>query len=151
MLAAYHAASYLTRLPRPYQTTFHFQVITFRTLSTMSLQSVLQSLADLSINPTGTASHNATTSPATWREALDTNPASPKSFSLLKTFVYKPKTKSAVPVIAIAREETEINSAALAKKFNFKELRLASSDILTEIFSLGKDARTFVLLAIIGV
>ncbi|KAG1800638.1 uncharacterized protein BJ212DRAFT_1497976 [Suillus subaureus] len=81
-----------------------------------SLESVAQSLAGLSITP---------------------------SASLIKTLVDKPKTaKTAipVPVVVIAREETETSSSALGKKLNLKELRLASEDLLAEFFALDKDS-----------
>ncbi|KAF8169918.1 hypothetical protein K438DRAFT_1854963 [Mycena galopus ATCC 62051] len=56
-------------------------------------------------------------------------------FELIKTLVYKPKTaKTAtpVPVVVIARDDTETNSGAIGKKLNLKEMRLASEDLLTE-------------------
>lgn len=90
-----------------------------------------------------TISHAATTSPAEWRAALVASDTAPKTFELIKTLVYKPKTaKTAtpVPVIVIAREETETNSAAIGKLLNLKELRLASADLLTEFFALDKDS-----------
>jgi len=71
------------------------------------------------------------------------NESTPKSFELIKTLVYKPKTaKTAtpVPVVVIARDHTEINSAAIGKKLNLKELRLASADLLTDFFALDKDS-----------
>ncbi|KAG2063474.1 class II aaRS and biotin synthetase [Suillus decipiens] len=67
----------------------------------------------------------------------------PESFELIKTLVYKLKTaKTAipVPVVVIAREETETSSSALAKKLNLKELRLASEDLLAEFFALDKNS-----------
>ena len=97
----------------------------------------------LSIAPSATVSHAATTSPAEWRNALVASNTAPKTFELIKTLVYKPKTaKTAtpVPVIVIAREETETSSAAIGKFLNLKELRLASADLLTEFFALDKDS-----------
>ncbi|KAG5219842.1 prolyl-tRNA synthetase [Salix suchowensis] len=67
----------------------------------------------------------------------------PKSFELIKTLVFKPKTaKSAtpVPVVVVAREETETNSGSLGKKLNLKELRLANEDLLKDFFSLDKNS-----------
>ena len=49
----------------------------------------------------------------------------PKSFELIKTLVFKPKTaKTAtpIPVVVIARDETETSSGALGKRLNLKEL-----------------------------
>jgi hypothetical protein len=115
-----------------------------RSIFTMSLDSVIQSLAALSINAVGTATHVAADSPTAWRDALTANPSSPKSFELLKTLVYKPKTaKTAVPVpvVVILQDGTEANSTALGKKLNLKELRLASEDLLMEFFSLDMHSR----------
>jgi prolyl-tRNA synthetase len=100
-------------------------------------------LEALSIKPTATVKHAETTSPATWKEAVVASGSAPASFELVKTLVYKPKTaKSAtpVPVVVIAREETETNSSAIGKALNLKELRLASEDLLTEFFSLDKNS-----------
>jgi len=110
-----------------------------------SLDPVTQALAALSIKPTATISHVATNSPASWKDALSADTSSPKSFELIKTIVYKPKTaKNAtpVPVVVIAREETETASGALGKKLSLKELRLASEDLLSEFFALDKNSRT---------
>ena len=43
----------------------------FTTIKMLSVESVIHSLTGLSIKPAGTAFHNETTSPATWREALN--------------------------------------------------------------------------------
>jgi prolyl-tRNA synthetase len=99
----------------------------------------------LSIKPTATITHAETSSPATWKEALIASGSAPESFEIIKTLVYKPKTpKTAtpVPVVVIARDETETNSTAIGKKLNLKELRLASEDLLTEFFSLDKNSCT---------
>ncbi|KAJ7021859.1 hypothetical protein C8F04DRAFT_1213710 [Mycena alexandri] len=106
------------------------------------MDSVSASLAALSIAPTHVA-HAETVSPATWRDALDASSSTPKPFELIKTLVYKPKTAktaTAVPVVVIARDETETNSAAIGKKLNLKEMRLASEDFLTEFFALDKNS-----------
>jgi prolyl-tRNA synthetase len=108
-----------------------------------SLESVAQSLAGLSITPSASITHAETNSPASWRETLLATSSAPKSFELIKTLVYKPKTaKTAipVPVVVIAREETETSSSALGKKLNLKELRLASEDLLAEFFALDKNS-----------
>jgi len=117
---------------------------TFRT-TTMSIENITQSLAALSIKPQAVVSHGATNSPATWREALEANSSVPKSFETIKTLVYKPKTaKTAtpVPLVIIARENTDVVSGAVGKKLGLKDLRLASEDLLTEFFSLDKNSRT---------
>ncbi|TFK41600.1 hypothetical protein BDQ12DRAFT_599985 [Crucibulum laeve] len=108
-----------------------------------STDALAQSLAKLSLTPSATVSHDAADSPAKWRELLDTSNAAPKGFELIKTLVYKPKTAktaTVVPVVVIARDETDTNSTVLGKRLNLKELRLASEDLLTEFFSLDKNS-----------
>ena len=110
-----------------------------------SLDSITQSLAALSIAPSASVSHASASSPAAWREALEASEAAPKSFELVKTIVYKPKTaKTAtpIPLIVVARENTDVLSGALGKKLNLKEPRLASEDLITEFFAVDKHART---------
>ncbi|CAE6460747.1 unnamed protein product, partial [Rhizoctonia solani] len=100
-------------------------------------------LSALSLAPSALAAHPAVTNPAEWRQALGAAPGVPASFELCKTLVFKPKTaKSAtpVPVVVIARDETETSSGPLGKKFNLKELRLAADDLLKEFFGLNKDS-----------
>lgn len=99
-------------------------------------------LSSLSVAPS-VVQHAQTTSPAQWKDALAAHADAPKQFELIKTLVYKPKTaKSAVPVpvVVIAREETEVNSGAVGKQLNLKELRMASEDLLKEFFNLDKDS-----------
>ncbi|KAG9311676.1 hypothetical protein JVU11DRAFT_7913 [Chiua virens] len=108
-----------------------------------SADSLSASLAALAITPAATVSHPATNSPAAWRDALVAAPSVPPTFELIKTLVYKPKTaKTAtpVPVVVIARDDTETSSSALASKLNLKELRLASEDLLAEFFGLDKNS-----------
>ena len=45
-----------------------------------------------------------------------------------------------MPVVVIAQEETETSSAALGKKLNLKELRLANAELLKEFFGVDKDS-----------
>ncbi|KIJ61451.1 hypothetical protein HYDPIDRAFT_137771 [Hydnomerulius pinastri MD-312] len=114
-----------------------------------SLDSITASLASLSITPSATVLHAETNSPASWREALLATPSVPESFELIKTLVYKPKTaKTAVPVpvVVIARDDTETSSSALGKKLNLKDLRLASEDLLAEVFSLDKNSLSLLAL-----
>jgi len=109
-----------------------------------SLDQVTQALAALSIKPAATISHSTTNSHASWKDVLSADASSPKTFELIKTIVYKPKTAknvTPVPVVVIAREETETASGALGKKLNLKELRLASEDLLSEFFALDKNSR----------
>jgi prolyl-tRNA synthetase len=107
------------------------------------VQEVITRLSKLSIKPHAVVSHTATSSPATWREALQNAKDVPTKYELTKTLVFKPKTAKGaapIPVVVIAREETETSSAALGKKLNLKDLRLASEDILTTFFGVDKDS-----------
>lgn len=118
-------------------------------MSSSSIETLTASLLSRSIKPQASVSHEATTSPAAWRDALSAASSTPANHQLTKTLVFKPKTaKSAVPVpvVVIAREETDTNSAALGKKLNLKEMRLASADLLSEFFGLDKDSRTHYLI-----
>jgi hypothetical protein len=126
----------------PKKLLLSFRSFSSNTTTTMA-SDLTAKLAALSIKPTATVTHAETTSPATWKEAVVASGSAPASFELVKTLVYKPKTaKSAtpVPVVVIAREETETNSSAIGKALNLKELRLASEDLLTEFFSLDKNS-----------
>lgn len=113
------------------------------TSSTMSGSEFISRLSTLSIKPQASVSHEPVDSPATWRQTLAANPNVPKNFELIKVLVFKPKTAKtavAIPVIVIARDETETTSNALAKKLNLKELRLASPDLLAMTFGCDKDS-----------
>lgn len=113
---------------------------------TMATDIITEKLAKASMKPLASVKHAAAISPAAWREALLASGSTlPDNFQLTKTLVFKPKTaKTAtpVPVVIIAREETETSSAAVGKKLGLKELRLAAPDLLTEFFNLDKDSRT---------
>ncbi|KAI6045229.1 hypothetical protein EDC04DRAFT_2636558 [Pisolithus marmoratus] len=116
---------------------------------TASLESITASLANLSITPAASLMHADTNSPATWRETLQSATSAPPSFELIKTLVYKPKTaKTAVPVpvVVIARDDTETSTSALAKKLGLKELRLASEELLDEFFNLDKNSLSLLAL-----
>lgn len=104
-----------------------------------------QKLKSLSIKPTATILHAETSSAATWKEVLIASGSAPKSFETIKTLIFKPKTAKTVapvPVVVIARDETDTNSTAIGKKLNLKELRLASEDLLRDFFSLDKNSCT---------
>jgi prolyl-tRNA synthetase len=108
-----------------------------------SINDIVQKLKNLSIIPTATVTHAETSSTATWKDSLIASGSAPKSFEIIKTLVYKPKTAKTVtpvPVVVIARDETDTNSSAIGKKLNLKELRLASEDLLTDFFSLDKNS-----------
>ena len=167
MLIARHAAKLLRIPPKLYgewhlissirvrrlvESESHRSIRSYNTITThhnmaSSLNDIVQKLASLSIKPTATITHVQTSSPATWKEALIASGSAPNSFEIIKTLVYKPKTaKTAtpIPVVVIARDETETNSAAIGKKLSLKELRLASEDLLTEFFSLDKNSCKFI-------
>ena len=136
-----------SRLPNPYlsliQGTSPFLHHPFSTRTMSSFDSTRQALAALSITPSGAVEHASATSPAAWKEALQTSLKTPNEFELLKVLVFKPKTaKTAtpIPVVVVARDSTETSSSLLGKKLNLKELRLASEDLLSEFFSLDKDS-----------
>ena len=81
--------------------------------------------------------------------------SAPKAFELINTLVYKPKTaKTAtpVPLVVIARENTDVIYGAVGKKLGLKDLRWASDDLLNEFLSLGKNSRMFLsLVSIISI
>ena len=119
--------------------------------SIMSLETVLLSLAACKIDPKGSLAHAATTTdPASWTSALERAPShdasTPSSFKLTKTLVFKPKTaKSAAPtpLIVIAREETDTRATnALGKQLGLKELRLATDDLIKDVYGAEKSACT---------
>ncbi|KAF9452808.1 prolyl-tRNA synthetase [Macrolepiota fuliginosa MF-IS2] len=107
------------------------------------MATIHSALAALNITAVATVDHPHANSPQAWRDALAATTAAPKDFQLIKTLVYKPKTaKTAtpVPVVVVARDETETSSSAIGKALNLKELRLGSEDLLTEFFSLDKNS-----------
>lgn len=119
-------------------------LIAFRSpLSSRTMASLATALQRLSIKPHATVSHQSTTNPDTWHQALRSASGTPESYELLKVLVFKPKTpksEKAVPLVVITRENTETSASALGKKLNLKELRLASQDLLSEFFKLDKDS-----------
>lgn len=154
MIAGCQAVKRLTRIPGRFRVhpinfnrveSYPKRILYFSHRATMSsLDKITKALADISIKPSTSISHKPTNSPATWKDELVADSTAPKSFELIKTLVYKPKTAKAatpIPVVVVARDGTETNSGALGKKLNLKELRLASEDLLTEFFSLDKNSR----------
>ncbi|TFY68320.1 hypothetical protein EVG20_g3613 [Dentipellis fragilis] len=108
-----------------------------------SLDALTKALSALNIAPVASVAHASAASPAAWRAALQEANGTPSSFELVKTLVFKPKTaKNAtpVPVVIVARDETETSSGALGKKLSLKDLRLASEDLLKDFFALDKDS-----------
>lgn len=121
-----------------------FTTIITRLYSMVTTDELTARLSALSLTSVAQCAHPAISNPAEWKEALGQSAGIPQSFELCKTLVFKPKTaKTAtpIPVVVIARDETETNSAALGKKFNLKELRLAADDLLREFFGLDKNSR----------
>ncbi|KAF8317195.1 prolyl-tRNA synthetase [Clavulina sp. PMI_390] len=110
----------------------------------MAASDLVAKLASLNITPAHSStaiSHEPSTSPASWREAITKSGSAPESFELVKTLVFKPKVvKGPQALVVVAREETETNSSALGKKYNMKDLRLANEDLLKSLFGVDKDA-----------
>ncbi|KAG8728105.1 hypothetical protein FRC12_022005, partial [Ceratobasidium sp. 428] len=114
-----------------------------RTFTMVHTDDITARLSALSLTPAAKAAHPAVTNPTEWKDVLGKAAGVPDSYELCKTLVFKPKTaKTAtpVPVVVIARDETETSSGALGKKLNLKELRLAADDLLKEFFGLDKDS-----------
>ncbi|KDN36289.1 putative proline-tRNA ligase [Tilletiaria anomala UBC 951] len=106
-----------------------------------SLADVQARLASLSVSGNNIISHAATASPEEYKNAVSSSSA-PASTAHLKTLVFKPKTaKTAkpVPVVIIARDETDTVTGALGKKLDIKEMRLAAPELLQEFFNATKD------------
>lgn len=114
-----------------------------------TLDSITASLKSLSIAAENVVSHVAATSPEEWKEAVmaslsDSYTSAP---GYTKTLLFKPKTaKTAkpVPVLVVARVETETNTGALGKEINQKEMRLAAPELLSEFLGATKDDGQFV-------
>ncbi|UZJ52191.1 hypothetical protein CBS101457_001511 [Exobasidium rhododendri] len=108
-----------------------------------ALDSVISSLKALSVSTADVISHATTSSPDTWKEALSSSVTSMTgNFHYTKTLVFKPKTaKQAkpVPVIVIARLDTDTNTGALGREIGQKDLRLAAPELLTEFLGATKD------------
>ncbi|KAJ3520544.1 hypothetical protein NM688_g9147 [Phlebia brevispora] len=110
--------------------------------SMATLESITQRLSGLSITPAAALQHAPTNSPQSWRETLEASSSAPKSFELIKIVAYKPKTaKTAtpVPLVIIGSEKVDWTAASVGRKVNLKEPRLASEDLLTEVFAVDKN------------
>ena len=78
--------------------------------------------------------HEATSSSATWKDAL-ANASTPKDYLLTKTLVFKPKVaKSAVAtlIMVVALDNTATNAGPVAKAAGEKEARFAAADVVKE-------------------
>lgn len=108
-----------------------------------TLDSVVASLKSLSISTANVISHATTSSPDTWKEALSSSVTSlTGNYHHTKTLVFKPKTaKTAkpVPVIIIARLDTDTNTTTLSKEIGQKDMRLAAPELLAEFLGATKD------------
>lgn len=108
-----------------------------------TLDGIVQRLANLSITPAATVTHDPANSPQTWREALEASLFAPKAFDLVKIAAYKPKTaKTAtpVPLVVISSEKCDYTVASLARKLNLKEPRHMADEPLLEFFTVDKTA-----------
>ncbi|KAI9293970.1 prolyl-tRNA synthetase [Neoconidiobolus thromboides FSU 785] len=86
--------------------------------------------------------HSIVTNPTEWQTAISSSTEQPSSYQLSKTLVFKPKTgKNAAvqPIVFITIDTAQFNTNAVAKFLGFKEMRLASGDLLSEIFKADKD------------
>ncbi|PWN50876.1 putative proline-tRNA ligase [Violaceomyces palustris] len=115
-------------------------------MASNAFDSVLASLQSLSISTKDlVVKHAPTTSPDSWKQAISDVASSfsiPQGYMFTKTLVFKPKAaKSAppTPVVLIASNDTETNTAALAKHLGQKEMRLAAPDLLQEFLGATKD------------
>lgn len=112
----------------------------------------------LSVKPIAEVKHDAATTPASWKSSVASAQGVPANFELLKMLVFKFKQagqKSAssdgsvapVALVLLARESTDTSlaSTALAKKLGLKDMRLASADLLQELFGLDKDSSAYLI------
>lgn len=84
--------------------------------------------------------HSAAPTPAEWKSAVASASGIPSSYAIVKTLVFKPKSKgTTVPVVIVAHEDTETSTGPLGKKINQKDLRFASDDLYQEFFGASKD------------
>ncbi|TFY83313.1 hypothetical protein EWM64_g687, partial [Hericium alpestre] len=103
----------------------------------VSLESVTKTLSELSIAPTASVSHAQAKPPAAWREALQSDPAAPKSFELVKTLVFKPKRhpRSLSPLA--------INEHTFPKVVTIVDVSIASSTSPLAVHALSSSATLF--------
>lgn len=97
----------------------------------MTLDGLAQEIAKLSF------SHDPVKGNDEWAEALKAFPDPGFSYELTKVLVFKPKTpksQTPVPVVVVALGSTSTPSPVIAKAANVKEPRLASADLLQDIF-----------------
>lgn len=133
------------RQRQPVPRTYPLTTPSATRMASSSVGDIVSQLASLDIKPHGgkLVAHESSTSPASWRDALSKTTDVPASYELVKTLVFKPKTSKTAPqtpLIVIAREETETSSAALGRKYNLKDLRLAPEELLQSLFGVNKDA-----------
>jgi hypothetical protein len=122
---------------------------TFAFMAKATVADIVSHLSSLNITPGKLLTHESSTSPSSWRDALAKSSDVPRSYQLVKSLVFKPKTSKTAPqtlLVVFAREETETSSAALGKKFNLKDLRLAPEDLLNSLFGVNKDASACALM-----
>ncbi|KAI5818769.1 hypothetical protein BZA77DRAFT_364048 [Pyronema omphalodes] len=88
-------------------------------------------LAQMSLNGAQTVSHGPCSNTAEWKTQLQSLSGLPESYALTKTLVFKPKTpksQTAILIVLIALEDSDTNSALLAKALDVKEPRFAQAD-----------------------
>ncbi|KAJ1743813.1 hypothetical protein LPJ68_000620 [Coemansia sp. RSA 1086] len=75
-----------------------------------------------------------------WAEALKTAEL-PSKHVLTKTLVFKPKQPKAdpiAPIMVVIKETTAASSKAIGAELKFKDLRLASEDVLRDVFQTAR-------------
>lgn len=108
------------------------------------MEAISSALSALSIQTEMMVKHAAANSPESWRSAV-ADVASSLGFptsNYTKTIVFKPKTaKTAtpIPVVLIAKEDSEYNTNSVAKHLGHKEMRLAAPELLKEFLNASKD------------
>lgn len=98
----------------------------------MALESHIKSL----ILQGDVLSHESAPNNNDWADLLAKS-ATPASYELTKTLVFKPKTpksQAPVPVVIVALASTNTPSAVAGKAVSAKDLRLANADLVAEFF-----------------
>ncbi|KAK9473054.1 uncharacterized protein V1510DRAFT_364453 [Dipodascopsis tothii] len=104
-----------------------------------SLETVLSSLAKLSVAEPTVVAHAAAGSDAEWTAAVAAAGAA-EPYELTKTLVLKPKTaKSAavVPIVVVALAATRTSTSVVSKALSAKDARLATAELVQETFGIA--------------
>ena len=110
----------------------------------MTSDRLFQQLSALKISTTKPISHEPVENVTAWTKALEgksTSLPTGVSHVFSKTLILKPKqpkSQPPAPVMVIANETSDINLSRLGKELGVKELRFATNDLLTDIFTTVK-------------